>query len=358
VKAPELNYQHLIRLTDQVGLFEHARLAEPRRAEGYTTDDVARALIVTSREHSANRGLERISSVYLDFIEKAIRPDGRLHNRMDVSGAWVDEIGSGDCHGRALWALGATVRWSADSGLRHKARRLWDAVARVEGPFLRPHACFVLGACDLMATDPAAVKADHIRSAIAPLLRSVNGSGRWPEGRLTYANGRLPAALIAAGEALADETILRRGLSWLEWLVEVETAGDHFSFVPAGGWTAGEPRPGFDQQPIEAWAMADACWQAFQATGDPLWAGLLVQAGEWFLGRNDAGLELYDPETGAGYDGLEREGVNRNQGAESTISALATIQLWREVEETQAVSAATSSRSSTTAAPTARSAAP
>lgn len=338
MKAPDLNYQHLLRLTDEVGLFEHALGAEPRRDEGYTTDDVARALIVTSREQSPD--LERASSIYLDFIQNAIRPDGRIHNRMALSGAWADEIGSGDCHGRTLWALGAVVGRSANSELREKARRLWDTVARVEGRFLRPHACFVLGACDLLTADPSAVKPDLIRSAIAPLLKPAGGLGPWPERRLTYGNGRLPAALIAAGKALNDEAILRRGLSLLEWLVGTETREDHFSFVPVGGWAQGETRPGFDQQPIEAWAMADACWQALQVTGNRVWAGLVMQAGEWFLGRNDGGFELYDPETGAGHDGLEPDGVNRNQGAESTISALATLQLWREVEEAQSVSSA------------------
>jgi hypothetical protein len=179
----------------------------------------------------------------------------------------------------------------------------------------------------------------------------------WPEPRLAYANAVLAEARIAAGVGLDDENLLAEGLDLLAWLVEVEKCGDHFSFTPVGGWSRGEPRPGFDQQPIEAAAMADACARAFDATGDSRWADSALLAAGWFLGRNDVGVPLLDARTGGCRDGLEPDGVNENEGAESTIAAITALQQARRIQAA-ARSAATSGAVSTAAAPTQRSAAP
>jgi hypothetical protein len=173
----------------------------------------------------------------------------------------------------------------------------------------------------------------------------------WPEPRLAYDNARLAEARIAAGVALERPALVEEGLGLLGWLAVTETREGHFSFTPAGGWGPGEPRPGFDQQPIEAGAMADACARAHAVDGDERFAGLAALAARWFLGENDTGIALLDPETGGCCDGLEREGRNENQGAESTLSAIAALQA-------AARSARRSSSVDTEAAPTLRSAAP
>ncbi|MDQ2758232.1 MAG: glycosyltransferase, partial [Actinomycetota bacterium] len=150
-----------------------------------------------------------------------------------------------------------------------------------------------------------------------------------PEPRLRYANAALPEVLLAAGSLLEVPEAPRwteQGLTLLTWLVEQETRGDHLSVVPTGGWAAGEPRPGFDQQPIEVAALADAAARALDVTGDPVWHDLVGRCAAWFAGANDSGVDLRDPETGGGYDGLEPGGHNENEGAESTIALISTLQ--------------------------------
>ena len=149
----------------------------------------------------------------------------------------------------------------------------------------------------------------------------------WPQERLGYANALIPEALLVIGLALDDAAALQDGLDLLTWLVRVETRGSDLSVTPTGGWAPGDVRPGFDQQPIEVAALAEAAFRAWEITGESTWADVQDRCSAWFLGWNDTGLAMYDPATGAGYDGLSRDVVNLNQGAESTLAAIATFQL-------------------------------
>jgi hypothetical protein len=157
------------------------------------------------------------------------------------------------------------------------------------------------------------------------------GAWPWPAPRLAYANGVLPEALIAAGDAIGDDALLARGLDLLGWLLDIETHGDHLSLTPVGGWAPGEVRPGFDQQPIEAAAIAEACGRAFSVTGDPRWCDGIDLAVGWFFGNNDGKVAMYDPDTGGGFDGLTATGRNANQGAESTLALMSTLQQGRKL---------------------------
>ncbi len=162
--------------------------------------------------------------------------------------------------------------------------------------------------------------------AITNHREAASGWG-WPEPRLRYANGAVPEALLAAGHALGDDALVDRGISLLRVLVSIETASDgHLSLTPVGGREPGDPQPAFDQQPIEAAALAQACARACEATGDDGWLVPVRAAWDWFEGRNDIGAPLFDAATGAGYDGLTPTGRNDNRGAESTLAALATLQ--------------------------------
>jgi hypothetical protein len=184
-----------------------------------------------------------------------------------------------------------------------------------------------LGAAEILAAHPDDERARSLLDAAAQTIgRPSDGRWSWPEPRLTYANAALPEALLAAGEHLGDARALDDGLALLGWLVDVETGDGHLSVTPVGGWTLGECRPGFDQQPIEVAALADGCARAFRLTGDPRWAQTVEQARSWFLGDNDAGTSLCAPDTGGGYDGLHAHGCNTNQGAESTLAMVATMQ--------------------------------
>jgi hypothetical protein len=170
------------------------------------------------------------------------------------------------------------------------------------------------------------------RSAVS-LPRDRGGVWAWPEPRLTYDNARLPEALISAGSALGDTSMTDDGLALLDWLAEEELGDDGFSFTPVAGRGPGERGPAFDQQPLEAWAMADACLLAYTVTHDPIWASRVEAAGQWFLGRNDVGVPLFDPSTGACFDGLTPVGVNENRGAESTLAALGGLQALTRLSE-------------------------
>ncbi len=158
----------------------------------------------------------------------------------------------------------------------------------------------------------------------------------WPEDRLAYDNARIPEALLAAGALLPNDGLFAAGLRLLEWLVTMETHDGHFSFTPVGGWAPGEPRPGFDQQPVEAAAMADACGRAWSLTGDRRWKDGVEAVARWLVGANDTGAVLYDPQTGGCGDGLGPDYTNLNQGAESTLAALSVLQQAEMVDRTEA----------------------
>ncbi len=179
-----------------------------------------------------------------------------------------------------------------------------------------------LGAAEVLTLRSDHAGARDLLKAAVPVLSGVrpDETWPWPEPRLTYANARWAEALLAAGWGLDDDHLVDDGLRLLDWLLDLETKGDRLSLTPTGGWGPGEPRPGFDQQPIEAAALADACARAYLMTGGERFVAGVSRAVGWFLGANDTQIPMYDRQTGGGYDGLERDGRNDNQGAESTIA--------------------------------------
>jgi hypothetical protein len=327
VSLPTPRFDHLRMLTDETGLWEHAEMTTPRVEHGFCTDDNARALVVVARHVSPPADLEDLAAIYLRFVLDARTATGRFHNRRRADGTWMDDVGSDDSQGRAFWGLGTVARHGPAQWMREAAAEAFATCTTFDSPHLRANAYAVLGAVDMLTADP-----DH--GAAAELLDRTAGViadaavGRipWPESQLTYDNARLPEALLAAGVALGRRRLISIGTRLLEWLVRVETSGDHFSFTPHGGWAPGEPRPGFDQQPIEAWGMADACRRAWSTTGDGVWSVRAHRAARWLVGHNDTGLELYGAATGETCDGLMELSVNRNRGAESTLSGLGALQ--------------------------------
>jgi hypothetical protein len=196
-----------------------------------------------------------------------------------------------------------------------------------QSPFVRSNVFATIGAAALLSQEP---ELQEVRIFLEHSSRMIptqaTPSWIWPEERLTYGNASLTEALIAAGAALKNQDMLEHGLCLLDFLVATETFQGNLSVTGVGGRRPDSPRPQFDQQPIEVSALADACVQAYQATGDPSWLSGLTQAWRWFNGDNDSMTEMYDLESGAGFDGLERDGRNENRGAESTLAALATHQ--------------------------------
>jgi len=323
---PDVSYQHLYRLSDASGLFEHAKLTVPRTEHGYCVDDVARGLLVAAREPRPTPRLTRLARTYLDFVVDGQTPDGRFHNRRGLDLRWEDEPSLEDCWGRALWALGTTA--ARCPAAAERALAAFGTSAGRRSPHPRAMAFAALGAAEVLTARPEQDAARELLADAAALIGPLpaDATWSWPEPRLRYANAVLPEALVAAGSLLGDARVLSDGLEMLAWLLDVETAGDHLSVTPAGGWGPGEPRPAFDQQPIEVAALADACARASDVTGDPRWTIAVVQAAAWFVGENDARIALTDAASGGGCDGLEMNSRNENQGAESTLAMISTFQ--------------------------------
>lgn len=327
------SYLHLLSLSDSRGVFEHA-LHDVRRLEhGYCVDDVARALIVAVREPDATPDLDALLEVCLRFVLDSVTSDGGARNRMDESGIWTDLPGVGDWWGRALWALGTAVASATSALSRHRALRTFHLAAERRSPDLRAMSFAALGAGEVLQRYPrdAAARA-LLRAASTHILSTTSrASWPWPEQRLTYANAVVPEALIVAGTSLGAPDITERGLALLTFLLDLQTVDGRLSVVGTGGRSVRDSGPQFDQQPIEVAALADACAQAYDATGDDAWLDGIALAWEWFEGSNDAHTNMFDPVTGAGYDGLRADGRNENRGAESTLAALSTYQQARRL---------------------------
>ncbi|MHB1598330.1 MAG: glycosyltransferase [Acidimicrobiales bacterium] len=328
MRTVEAPFEHVLRMSDDVGIFEHASGSTPERHHGYCVDDVARALVVVEREPRPTQALLEVADRYLDFVVSAQGPDGRCRNRLGLDRRWHDEPGVEDCWGRALWALGTAAARGRDEVQRDRAAARFALGASRRSPHLRSMVFAALGAAEVLAAAPGDKVA---RALLAAAVRAVGRPVRdaawpWPEPRLAYANAALAEVLVAAGELLGDVRALDDGLHLLGWLLEVQTRDGHLSVVPVGGWARGEERRCFDQQPIEVAALADACARAWRVAGDDRFSRGVDLAVGWFLGENDTTCALLDPSTGGGFDGLTPDGCNANQGAESTLAMVATLQ--------------------------------
>jgi hypothetical protein len=333
VTCPPAPFDHLLRMSDEVGLFEHASGTTPRYEHGYCVDDVARGLIVICREPDPPAELVPVAGRYLRFLAQAQAPDGRSHNRFGLDRRWHDQPSTVDCWGRSLWGLGTAAARGPGSDIRSESLDLFTRGTQARSQWPHAMAFAALGAAEVLDADP-----DH-DGALRLLADTVTVIGEprldtawpWPASRLTYASGSIAEAVIVAGEQLGRDSVLRRGLTMLEWLLAEQTSGGHLSVVPVGGRGPGDPRPGFDQQPIEVAALADACARAAAITGDSRWQAGVGLCVAWFLGDNDSGVPLLDAASGGGCDGLERDGRNANQGAESTIAMISVLQHGRQL---------------------------
>jgi hypothetical protein len=339
VIAPTPDLTHLIRLTDDVGLLEHARFATARREHGYCTDDVSRGLIIVSREAEPSPETSRMSDCYFSFLLHAQDEGGGFRNRLGFDRRWEDMPGVGDWWGRALWGLGTAAVSNPASWIRAEARAAFDRSAHLRSSSPHAMAFAGIGAVQVLRAYPEDRTArELLQDAVAAVgVPDDDPEWCWPLDRLTYANAALAEVVIAAGWALDDERLTVRGLRMLSWLCRVQSSNGRLSMISAQGWRRHAERARYDQQPIEVAALADACATAASVTQDVRWEGWVDQAVGWFLGANDAGVPMWDPQTGGGFDGLTATGPNMNQGAESTMALISTFQHARRLS----VSAAT-----------------
>ncbi|HLK67064.1 MAG TPA: glycosyltransferase family 4 protein [Bryobacteraceae bacterium] len=346
-ESPELNLDHLYHMTDSVGIFQHANLAEPNLAEGYCTDDNARALILAvllGQMEDAPKRIRALATTYAVFLKSAFDPKTkRFHNFLSKDHSWLDQQGSEDCHGRAIWALGTAVgrslHWSSQAMAEKLFRESLPAVANFTSP--RAWAFSLIGIDEYLHHDLRDCPAKELRkdlvNRLVTIFDTVAGPGwTWFEDGLTYDNAKLAHALIVSGLATRQTGVYERGMQALRWLVGVQTS-EHGQLRPIGSngfYPRNGVRADFDQQPIEAQCTISACLEAYRATGDLWWYEQAQRAFDWFLGWNDLGLELYVPETGGCRDGLHPDRSNENQGAESTLASLMSIAEMRLTQST------------------------
>jgi hypothetical protein len=317
-------------------MLQHALFTIPNYREGYTTDDNARALMVSALlEELGNEEAFNLASRYLAFIWYAFNTgSGRFRNFMDYRRHWLEESGSDDSHGRTLWALGTVLGRSNTPALQSMAGRLFEqalpAILDTTSP--RAWAFALIGIHEYLRRYSGDRRASQVREELAGRLLALYHSHhseewKWFEEGLTYCNAALPHALLACGQSIPDQAMINVGLESLSWLAGWQRA-DAGHFVPIGSkgfFQQGGERARFDQQPVEAQATVSACLEAYRITENHRWRKEARRAFDWFLGRNDLNLPIYDPTTGGCRDGLHPDRPNENQGAESTLAFLQAL---------------------------------
>lgn len=344
-ELPPLKLDHLHHLTDETGILQHATFTIPNYREGYTTDDNARALLVSALlEELGNKEASGLANRYLAFVWYAFNPNTRrFRNFMDYQRNWLEDNGSDDCHGRALWSLGTVLGHSNTPALNSMAGRVFQqsllTILQTTSP--RAWAFTIIGIHEYLLRFVGDRRAGQVLEELAERLFKLYQNSRretwhWFENGLSYCNAALPHALLLGGQSTSNSAMVESGMESLQWLSGLQSPdGETGYFVPIGSngfYPKDGERARFDQQPVEAQAMISACLAAYRITSDKFWRKEARRAFEWFLGRNDLNLPVYDPTTGGCRDGLHPDRPNENQGAESTLAFLQALLEFKLIE--------------------------
>ena len=319
------------RMSDATGMLQHSIFSVPDRRHGYCIDDNARALILMCAADDLDDAVrDKWTTIYASFVQYAWNPDQRrFRNFMNYDRTWCEDVGSEDSNGRALWALGVTVRDASMRKHRDWAVAMFDTTASLalELGSPRAQAFAMLGAAAVIEAHPGHQLASAILTRfpdehLALLDVARRPEWEWFEIVLAYDNARIPEALLRAGKATGRSDLVACGVATLDWILSKQTAPDgRFRAVGSESFGRVYAEPlAFDQQPLEAQATIDACSAAFEATQDPRWIEEAERAYRWFLGANDLELPLATAQDGGCFDGLMPTGLNRNQGAESILA--------------------------------------
>jgi glycosyltransferase involved in cell wall biosynthesis len=346
-ELPPLKLDHLRHMTDETGMLQHSVFTIPNYREGYTTDDNARALMVSALLEEGGSGVAfDLASRYLAFVWYAFNTEtGRFRNVMDYQRHWQEDSISDDSHGRTLWSLGTVLGRSSSLALHNMAGWMFEqalpAILSTTSP--RAWAFALIGIHEYLRRFDGDRKANQVREELANRLLTMYQSNRtdewrWFEDSLTYCNAALSHALIMSGKWIPNTAMMEAGFESLRWLADLQRAdedGGHFIPIGSNGfYKRGKERARFDQQPVEAQTMVSACLEAYKISGDKRWHKEARRAFEWFLGRNDLNIPIYDPTTGGCRDGLHPDRPNENQGAESTLAFLQALMELRLAENT------------------------
>jgi hypothetical protein len=347
---PPVDMRHVLVLTDDTGILQHATHSTPNPHHGYCTDDNARALIAgclysalqlpgaheadpARLHHDVVVAMQR----YLSFLIYAFNPEaGRLRNFMNYDRNWTEQVGSEASHARALWGLGTAARRAPLTDMRELADHLFQGALPATEHFQHFHAWSyaLLGLDEYLANDAGDVDQAcyDMRDQIAARLMASyhdHASDDWPwwYSTLTWGNAKPPEALIRTGSATGNREMLEIGLNALRWVLDVQTGEDgQLRIIGNRGWYPQGSEPAkWDQQPLEAQGLVQAAMAAYRATGEGQWVEHALRCLAWFYGRNDGDVPLYNPETGGCQDGLRADGVDDNQGAESTLACVLSV---------------------------------
>ncbi len=334
---PELNLNHLFNLTDDTGILQHARFHIPDRNHGYCLDDNARALLLTillKKKLGENEKVNRLFNTYLSFVDYAYnRETQRFRNFMSYDRQWLENAGSEDSQGRTTWALGSVLGSTYNSNTLGHAETLFHYSLGIIPHLTHPRAIAysLLGLSKYLNRHPEKKDAFKLLKTQSDRLYKFfenhldNKEWPWFDGLVTYGNSRIPEAFIYSGFLLNNEKLMDGGIILLNWLIEHQFENEYFSPIGNNGWLSINNKNQFDQQPLEAHGMIDACLTAARITNEDKYNEYAKKAFDWFLGNNSHGASLYDFSTGGCRDGLHIDGLNKNQGAESTISWLSSL---------------------------------
>lgn len=347
---PPFQLDHVIRLTDDTGIIQHAKYGIPNLKEGYCLDDNARALLMVLMAYKRNKhplALE-LSPTYLSYINYMQKEDGAFRNFLSFNRSFLDEVGSEDAFGRAIWSLGYLLGNAPNDAYYQTGREIFfDAAPNFnELRSVRGIANTIVGICYYLKSNPSdeemiQVLRDLSEKLITAFERHQEPDWAWFEPILAYDNGFLPLALLHAAEFIKDEKVARIGFQSMDFLADITLQNGYLSIVGNEEWyKQNGSQSVFAQQPLDALAMVLMYHQAFRLTKNQAYVSRLYTCFMWFLGENDLRISLYDFETKGCCDGLESYGVNRNQGAESTlaylISHLTVLEAFEEVTKMQA----------------------
>lgn len=337
---PKPKLDAVSRLSDGCGILQHSIFSVPDRRHGYCLDDNARALMLMAQMRAGGFEADlRHVPAYAAFVQHAWNDDRKtFRNFMSFERGWLEDEGSTDSFGRAMQALGVVSDGALGPELARWAEALFEtALPHTHRLFaVRSKAFLILGLVNFLRSRPhhaagEALLGDLAHDLNASFERATRSDWRWFESRLGYDNARLPEALLRAGSHLDNQGLISTGLETLAWLNTVHGAPDGV-FRPVGSDTFGgldfAPPAQFDQQPLEAVAVIDACAAAYAVDPAARWVAEAQRALDWYLGENDLSQPIADAKSGDCYDGLRRNGPNFNQGAESVLafqSALVSI---------------------------------
>lgn len=330
-KLPKIKLDHLMRMTDNFGILHHARYSRPEKRFGYNLDDNARALIAAAHYYENNPQPEILNLIktYLNFMKFVQRPNGSFANIVTAK-KQKDKTSGEDVQGRGIWALGyAASRQSLPSNLIAEAEKLLKkslkSLRRIYSP--RATAFAMTGIYFYLKSRPSRrIQAAFQRLAKQQLnfyLKNASPDWQWFENHLTYSNSKMPESLFYAYDLTKNEKYLKAAETTLKFLKNITFEARHYSPIGQNGWYfRHKKRAYFDQQPEDTASMVQTKLAAYKITANKQHLEDAYKAFQWFLGKNYLNQMVCDETTGGCHDGLDKYGLNLNQGAESTISYL------------------------------------